>query len=56
MVGSTNALPAGAQYDMAVAKKVQNHTEEQGKQALQLIQSAGGGTPAHVGNNLNVSA
>lgn len=53
-----NAL-AGAQYDVAVAKKVLQSTREQGQQALQLIQaatppaaSAGDG----VGTRLNIVA
>jgi hypothetical protein len=46
-------------YDVAVAAKVNQSTREQGKQALQLIQSATAPTPggsAGVGTRLNVVA
>ena len=50
---------AGAQYDIAVAKKQLQSTQEQGKQALQLIQSATPSAPSAssgVGTKLNVVA
>ena len=46
----------GANYDMAVAKKSLQSTREQGKQALQLIQSAMPAPTPGVGGNLNIKA
>jgi hypothetical protein len=53
-----NAL-AGAQYDVAVAKKQLQSTREQGEQAVQLIQAATASAPnasSGVGSRLNVVA
>jgi len=49
---------AGAQYDMAVAKKSLQSTREQGQQALQLIQASTPSPSASsgVGSRLNVVA
>jgi hypothetical protein len=51
---------AGASYDVAVAKKVQQSTREQGEQALQLIEEAtpapAASPPAGTGGRLNVVA
>jgi hypothetical protein len=52
--------PTGMAYEVAVAQKAQQSTREQGRQALQLIQSAvapasGGATPG-IGDRLNVVA
>jgi len=47
---------AGANYDMAVAKKALQSTKEQGKQALQLIQAAMPSPTPGVGGNLNIKA
>lgn len=59
-VGSVGSSGAGLTYDIAVAKKQLTSQEEQGKQALQLIQAsappATAATTATVGNNLNVVA
>ncbi len=52
--------PAGAQYDMAVAKKVQTSVKEQGQDALKLIESATApqklAASGHLGTKLNVVA
>jgi hypothetical protein len=59
-VGSVGSSGAGLGYDIAVAKKQLSSQEEQGKQALQLIQAAAqpqlAATTATVGNHLNVVA
>lgn len=51
---------AGASYDVAVARKVQQSTREQGEQALQLIEEAtpppAASPPAGTGGRLNVVA
>jgi hypothetical protein len=49
----------GMSYDMAIAQKSLQSTREQGKQALQLIQSASAAAPSAssgVGGRLNVVA
>jgi hypothetical protein len=49
----------GLSYDMAIAQKSLQSTREQGRQALQLIQSASAPAPsasAGVGGRLNVVA
>lgn len=58
---SGNASAAGMAYDVAVAKKAQQSTREQGQQAVELIQSATDSSsprPASngVGTRLNVVA
>jgi hypothetical protein len=59
-VGSVGSSGAGLNYEIAVAKKLLSSQEEQGKQALQLIQAAAqptaAVTTAAVGNHLNVVA
>jgi len=59
-VGSVGSSGAGLTYDVAVAKQQLSSQEEQGKQALQLIQASAAqptaATTATVGNNLNVVA
>ena len=58
-VGSVGSSGAGLNYDIAVAKKQLTSQEEQGKQALQLIQASAPPTQsatATVGKNLNVVA
>jgi hypothetical protein len=52
--------PTGMAYEVAVAAKAQQSTREQGRQALQLIQSAvapapGASTPG-IGDRLNIVA
>jgi hypothetical protein len=52
-------LTSGLRYDVAVLAKQQQTTREQGKQALQLIQSATAPQPAlppGVGGQLNIVA
>jgi hypothetical protein len=53
----TNVASAqiGATYEVAVARKVLDAVQEQGQQAVQLIQAAGG-VPDHVGSQLNIVA
>jgi hypothetical protein len=53
-----SAAMLGAQIDMAVTKKAMDNTREQGKQALQLIDSASppANVSAGVGQRLNVVA
>jgi hypothetical protein len=49
----------GMSYDMAIAQKSLQSTREQGRQALQLIQSASAAAPSAssgVGGRLNVVA
>jgi len=57
-VGSVGSSGAGLTYDVAVAKKQLTSQEEQGRQALQLIQAAQPtqAATATVGNNVNVVA
>lgn len=59
-VGSIGSSGAGVSYEIAVAKKQLASQEEQGKQALQLIQAAAqpnaAALTATVGNHLNVVA
>jgi hypothetical protein len=48
---------AGASYDVAVAKKIQQSTREQGEQELALIEGATTpAPPAGTGTRLNVVA
>lgn len=51
---------AGAAYDVAVARKAQQSTREQGQQALRLIETASApaarGASPDVGTRLNVVA
>ena len=52
--------PAGnvrAEYDVAMLRKINQSVQEQGKQALQLIESATASAPnANVGTLLNIRA
>lgn len=42
----------GLAYDVAVAKKAQQSTQEQGRQAVELIQSATSSSPRPAGNGV----
>jgi hypothetical protein len=59
-VGSIGSSGAGLSYEVAVAKKQLSSQEEQGKQALQLIEAAAqpnaAAVTATVGTQLNVVA
>jgi hypothetical protein len=54
-----SSLSAGVAYDVAIAQKVNQSTREQGRQALELIQSAmapAANANASVGSRLNIVA
>jgi hypothetical protein len=54
-----SSLSASVAYDVAIAQKVNQSTREQGRQALELIQSAmapAANANASVGSRLNIVA
>jgi hypothetical protein len=57
-VPSPTAPAIGAQYDLAVARKILDSEQQQGQQALELIQSASPprNVPDGVGRLVNVVA
>lgn len=58
-VSNVGGTAAGTTYDVAVAKKQLDQQDQQGKQALELIQAAKAPEPqpsSHVGKLINIVA